>query len=257
MDLIDRYLAAIARRLPAAQGRRHRRRDSRRICNRDRGAGGGARPPARREGVGALIKEFGHPLVVAARYRPQQYLIGPDLSLLLVRADVVVAMFLRVAGVAASANVFGHAAESPARVSGGAGGRCSAMPPFGTVGIFAALERTGFPADHLRNGRPRNCPTRRLKARQAQASGASAFEVAVGVYFILWWCGLVPLPPIRNVKGLTLAPDPIWAAIWWPVLVLMVARLVYNLVQWLRPRWKAVRGVLRSAPRRRARACWR
>jgi hypothetical protein len=58
----------------------------------------------------------------------------------------------------------------------------------------------------------------------------------------------VPFPGYySNVKGLTLTPDPIWLALWWPVLALMVARLVYNIVQWLRPRWKLVRGVLSVA----------
>ena len=30
----------------------------------------------------------------------------------------------------------------------------------------------------------------------------------------------------------------------WPVAALLAARLVYNLVVWLRPRWKVVRGLL-------------
>src|SRR3569623_1476519 len=34
---------------------------------------------------------------------------------------------------------------------------------------------------------------------------------------------------------------------WWPILALMIARLAFNLVQWLRPRWKAVRIVLNLA----------
>jgi hypothetical protein len=28
---------------------------------------------------------------------------------------------------------------------------------------------------------------------------------------------------------------------WWPLLALMVARLVFNVMQWLRPRWMGVR----------------
>ena len=110
------------------------------------------------------------------------------------------------------------------------------------------IERTGFPADHLAHGA--RGTARRLKDKQPNAWGA-AFEVAVGVYFILWWCGLVPFPSLlRQREGADPLARSDLGRVWWPVLALMVARLVYNLVQWLRPRWKVVRACCRSAPRR-------
>jgi hypothetical protein len=248
MDLIDRYLAAIARRLPA-----HKATDivaeihddllSRQEAREDVLG----RPLERRE-VSALIKEMGHPLVVAAHYRPPQYLIGPDAFPFFVATLRIVAMFLAVAlaiGTAASVT-FGHESLVRALAQGVTGLLSSAMLTFGTVvAIFYALERTGFPADHLRQWQPERLPEAR--DRQPGAWGA-AFEVAVGLYVILWWCGFMPLPLLyTNVQGLTLTPDPFWMTLWWPVLALMVARLVYNLVQWLRPRWKVVRGALSIA----------
>jgi hypothetical protein len=157
----------------------------------------------------------------------------------------IVAMFLAVALAigAASAVVFGHVGIGRAIGQGVGSLTTSTMFAFGTVvAIFVVLERTGFPVDYLRKWRPEDLPE--VKDKQPNTWG-SAFEVAVGIYFILWWCGLVPFPTYYgNVKGLILSPDPIWAVIWWPVLALMVARLVYNLVQWLRPRWKVVQAVL-------------
>lgn len=248
MDLIDRYLAAIARRLPADKATDivaeiHDDLLSRQEARED----ALGRPLDRRE-VSALIKEMGHPLVVAAHYRPAQYLIGPDAFPFFVATLRIVAMFLAVAlaiGTAASVT-FGHEPLVRALAQGVTGLLSSAMLTFGTVvAIFYALERTGFPTDHLRRWRPEQLPEAR--DRQPGAWG-SAFEVAVGLYVILWWCGLAPLPLFyTNVKGLTLTPDPFWVALWWPVLALMVARLVYNLVQWLRPRWKVVRGALSIA----------
>lgn len=248
MDLIDRYLAAIARRLPAdkADDIVAEIRDDllTRIEAREDKAG---RPLDKSE-VSDLIKEMGHPLLVASRYRPQQYLVGPDAFPFFVATLRIVAMFLAVAFAvtAASRVVFGHAdvARAVAQALGDLVN--SAITGLGIVTvIFFVLERTGFPADHVAKWRPQELPE--VKDKQPSVWG-SAFEVAVGVYFILWWCGLVPFPGYySNVKGLTLTPDPIWAALWWPVLALMVARLICNVVQWLRPRWKMVRGVLSVA----------
>jgi hypothetical protein len=248
MDLIDRYLAAIARRLPAdkADDIVAEIRDDllTRIEAREDKAG---RPLDKSE-VSDLIKEMGHPLLVASRYRPQQYLVGPDAFPFFVATLRIVAMFLAVAFVvtAASRVVFGYAdvARAVAQALGDLVN--SAITGLGIVTvIFFVLERTGFPANHVAKWRPQELPE--VKDKQPSTWG-SAFEVAAGVYFILWWCGLVPFPGYySNVKGLTLTPDPIWAALWWPVLALMVARLVYNVVQWLRPRWKLVRGVLSIA----------
>jgi len=248
MDLIDRYLTAIARRLPADKATDivAEIQDDllSRIEAREEALG---RPLDRRE-VSALIKEMGHPLIVAARYRPAQYLIGPDAFPFFVATLRIVAMFMVLAlAVGAGANViFGHVPLARAFAQSLTGLLSSAMLTFGTVvAIFYALERGGFPADHLRKWRPEELPETRDK--QPGAWG-SAFEVAVGLYAILWWCGIAPLPILyTNVKGLTLVPDPIWTGLWWPVLALMVARLVYNVVQWLRPRWKMARGVLSVA----------
>ncbi|MES2043728.1 MAG: hypothetical protein V4475_07610 [Pseudomonadota bacterium] len=248
MDLIDRYLAAIARRLPTDKATDivaeiHDDLLSR-IEAREDALG---RPLDRRE-VSALIKDMGHPLIVAARYRPAQYLIGPDAFPFFLATLRIVAMFLVVAlAVGAAANVvFGHAPVVRAVAQSVTGLFSSAMLALGTVvAIFYALERGGFPADHLRKWRPEQLPETR--DRQPSTWG-SAFEVAVGLYAILWWCGLAPLPLLHtNVKGLTLTPDPFWVTLWWPVLALMVARLIYNLVQWLRPRWKVARGALSVA----------
>jgi hypothetical protein len=241
MDLIDRYLAAIARRLPAAKADDIVAEIRDDLLTRQEVREEALGRPLTRDEVSALIKDMGHPFVVASRYRPQQYLIGPDAFPFFVATLRIVAIFLALvfAVTAASSVVFGHADIAQAVGRAMSNLLSSAMLGFGTVAaIFYALERTGFPAEHLAKWRPQELPE--VKDKQPNAWG-SAFEVAIGVYFILWWCGVVPFPTYySNVKGLVLTPDPIWTALWWPVLALMVARLVYNVVQWLRPRWKMV-----------------
>jgi len=77
MDLVERYLAAIERGLPSAQAAdiKAELRDVllSRIEEQEERLG---RPLAREE-LEALLVEFGHPLVVSARYRKIQHLIGP------------------------------------------------------------------------------------------------------------------------------------------------------------------------------------
>jgi hypothetical protein len=248
MDLIDRYLAAIARRLPAAKADDIVAEIRDDLLTRQEAREDALGRPLDRKEIAALIKEVGHPLVVASRYRPRQYLIGPDAFPFFVATLRIAAIFLALAFAvtAASSVVFGHADIADALGRAMSNLFSSAMLAFGTVAaVFYALERTGFPAEHLDKWRPQDLPE--VKDKQPNVWG-SAFEVAIGVYFILWWCGLVPFPTYNgNVKGLILTPDPIWTTIWWPVLALMVARLVFNLIQWLRPRWKAVLAMLAVA----------
>src|SRR5689334_16169747 len=79
MELLDRYLAAIKKHLPA------KRRDdiaeelrANLLAEADDMQEKLGRP-LRPEEEEALIKHHGHPAVVAARYSSQQYLIGPKI----------------------------------------------------------------------------------------------------------------------------------------------------------------------------------
>ncbi|HEX3406116.1 MAG TPA: hypothetical protein VHS81_02665, partial [Caulobacteraceae bacterium] len=79
MDLIDRYLESVRLLLPLEQ-RDDIAAELRDILmtRREEKAEALGRDLTRQEDE-ALLKEFGHPLAVAGRYGPQQYLIGPEL----------------------------------------------------------------------------------------------------------------------------------------------------------------------------------
>lgn len=78
MNLLDRYLDALRWALPRAKSEDilAELRDvlMMRVEEREEALG----RPLTDEETSALLKDFGHPLLVAARYRPQQWLIGPD-----------------------------------------------------------------------------------------------------------------------------------------------------------------------------------
>lgn len=252
MDLLDRYLNAIRWNLPrgvSADDVVAELNDviASRIEDREEALG---RALTARE-ISALLRDFGHPLVVAARYGNQQWLIGPDLfpfywfSLKIVLA--ISGVILIVSGVADA--VFGGQSLVRGLAHGFGGAWWSLLGNAGLVTlIFAVIERTGWLTDHLQQWKPEHLPDLsdfKVKPKRAWESG---FEAAWGVAFILWWLGLFHLPIVyTNVQGLTLTPDPIWTNLWAPVLAMLVARLVFNLVQWLRPRWKTMRALLSIA----------
>jgi hypothetical protein len=67
------------------------------------------------------------------------------------------------------------------------------------------------------------------------------------VLFLLWYVDLIRLPDFAPGSSFRLEPAPIWTELFWPILALAAARLAYNLLVWLRPRWKVLRGLLGAA----------
>jgi hypothetical protein len=111
--------------------------------------------------------------------------------------------------------------------------------------IFAVLERTGWLTEYLEQWSPEELPDLKDFTVKPQSTWESVFEVVAGIVIILWWIGVIRIPfAYSDAKNLTLTPAPIWAEMWTPILALLVARLVFNLVKWLRPRWKVARAVL-------------
>jgi hypothetical protein len=106
--------------------------------------------------------------------------------------------------------------------------------------IFAALERADFPADHVRRWNPGQLPD---VGDEQPGPWKSAIEVALSVAFLLWWAGLFSLPIPTGGPDFRIEAAPVFAALYWPIFILAAARLVHNLIQWLRPRWRLVRSL--------------
>jgi hypothetical protein len=253
MDLLDNYLNAVRWNLPRAARADDiiaELRDviSSRIEDREESLD----RPLTRDEISVVLRDFGHPLVVAARYDTHQWLIGPDIfpfylfSLKVVLA--ICALILVIQGV--SGVLFGShdVIRALAHLTGG--GFWSLLGNAGLVTlIFAVIERTGWLTGYLKEWKPEDLPD--LKdfnlqgvAPKPKRGWESAFEVAAGIAFILWWAGLIHIPIMSNVPGMQIKLAPVWNTLWWPILILLVARLILNLVSWLRPRWRAIRAVM-------------
>jgi hypothetical protein len=247
MNLVDRYVASIRRNLPAdkAEDIAAELRDllASRIEDREAALG----RPLDADETKALLRSFGHPLVVAARYRKQQWLIGPDVfPFYLSVLRIVLAILALVFVVIAAVNLLFHGDHLLRAVGGALGGLwTSALINVAIVTIvFVVLERMGFPADHLRKWDPGQLPD--VKDKQP-GPWESAIEVALGIAFLLWWTGLVRLPFAAGGPSFRIEPAPIFTQLYWPILALVAARLVHSLIQGLRPRWWRLRLVVGAA----------
>jgi hypothetical protein len=244
MDLIDRYFAAVRRNLPAAKANDivAELRDD--FCSQEEAREAELGRSLTQEELSSLIREFGHPLVIASHYRRYQGLIGPEVFPFYLAVLRVV--LLAVAGVITIVGAVAIAAanQPPLQVLAQAFGNfiSSAFVSAAIVTlIFVILERTGFPAKHLAGWKPETLPA---LGEERPSQLESAIEVALALVLLLWWSGAVSLPLKPGGTDFRIDAAPIWAQLYWPILTLIVLRLVHNLVQWLRPRWKALRVML-------------
>jgi hypothetical protein len=226
MDLIDRYLDAVRLFLPRDQRDdiAAELRDVLLTRREEREALLG-RPLSRKEDE-AMLHDYGHPLIVAARYRPAQYLIGPELYPIYAFVLMIVA-----AAIALSAAITGVVAAS---VSGGepAHGLGAVLSVawtggFAAIGavtvIFAILQRTGASQRIALDWSIRDLP-RITRRRPRQPWFEHATGMAFLILFVFWWVGLirtgVPDIPLHTGGALHFAFAPALLGLYLPVLAL-------------------------------------
>lgn len=238
MELVERYLAAIARELPEAQ-RADITAELRDLLlsQIEEREGELGRPLDRGETEG-LLKAFGHPLTVAFRYRRIQRLIGPDVFPFYLRALKVflmlgVALHVIVMAVRLARGV------DPARAVIGLVDQLF----FGLVWIVGAVTLVFVLIDHAPGAkpfdrwRPRDLPPAYLK--RSKGLFDILFDTVVDIVFIAWWTGAVSFPYAGTGAAgpLEVGLTPVWDRYYWLILAAPVASLASNLLVILRPGW--------------------
>ena len=226
MDLIDRYLDAVRLFLP--RGQRDdiaaELRDVLMTRREEREAELG-RPLTRKEGE-ALLHDFGHPLMVAARYGRQQHLIGPELYPVYA---FVVAIVLASIGLAAAITGIVAATVTGGDLGHGFGAAMGvawsgAFTGIGAVTvIFALLQRTGASQRITVDWSVRDLP--RITRRRPRQPW---YEPVAGIVFLtlfaFWWVGLIrlwaPEIPLDTGGVLRFAFAPELQGLYLPVLAL-------------------------------------
>jgi hypothetical protein len=177
----------------------------------------------------ALLQRRGHPLWVASRYLPQQWLIGPAVlpvyrQVLRWSLGCLGAAFVALAVVSASL----RGASGPAALrSPGFWLWHGVVWAFACSGLltlmFAAIERwhagvkASDPWNPARAFDPPSSPNREAASQAMNARIGALFGIVAGSVFLAWWLGAwrVELPPELVVRA-----APIAQALWWPVLLM-------------------------------------
>lgn len=194
----------------------------------------------------AILKQCGHPLLVAARYQSEQVLIGqpfyPLYTFGLKLVQWVVFPLLLVVGALLAmfrAHPFVAMGESVWDAFVGA----IYMVGLLTV-VFMVLERLKVRLSFLDDWRPRDLPKLPEIPDQNLIPRADSFGAFVGCLgFLAWWTGLLHIPPTPKLVLVDALPE----AFFWPVLVLFAAEMVLHAVNLFLPWWTRKRAAVRVA----------
>jgi hypothetical protein len=232
MDLIDRYLDAVRLFLPRDQRDdiTAELRDVLLTRREDREAELG-RPLTRKEDE-AVLHDYGHPLIVAARYGKAQYLIGPEVYPIYA---FVVMIVLAAIGLSAVITGVVTAASGDAARALGATLDVAWSGGFASIGavtiVFAILQRTGASARIALDWSISDLP-RISRRRPRQPWFEHAAGMVFTILFVFWWVGLIrfgtPDIPLDSGGALHFAFAPALQGLYLPVLALAAGAIAVH-----------------------------
>lgn len=250
MDLLDRYLGVIAGQLSESQ-RADVTAELRdvllsQIEEKEEALG----RPLTRDELEALLKAFGHPLVVAGRYRTFNHLIGPEVFPFYWFSLKVILGFAAAIHVITSAVLLAVGGQM-----GGIGDLIGAvmrnlvpnmvMVVGWTTLAFVAIEYAGA-GRHLTRWRLRDLPPPHAKVRKSRAELVVA--LSLGLVMFLWWAGLADFDNVgpfhRADAPVRITGAPIWTELHAAILVFLGAGVVVAAFDLARPNLNRMNAVL-------------
>jgi hypothetical protein len=246
MELIDRYLQAVKPMLPRKQQDDVIRELNDEILSRvEEKENALGRPLNEGEQV-ALLKQMGHPMLVASRYRSSRYLINPTIFaiywmvLRLILAVVFVAMAVAAVSVAAAGQGLGQALRIILRYP------LAALSVFAWVTtVFVILDIVQVKFDFFGKWDPRTLP-KLSKKKPRHSMIESVVGLMLGAIFGVWW--LVGLKHQFWIFGPGVAVirfGPVWQTIYPIFVVMVVFSIIRSSVDVARPGWERGRAWFR------------
>ena len=198
-----------------------------------------------------LLKQRGRPMLVAEKYLPQRWLIGPvlfpaywfvlRLALLCYLAPLVAvwigllafnpgyrARHLEFAMIGDIWFLLYHAMVSVMVI---------------TI-IFAALDRGKDKAWLTRDWSPRKLP--RVKNNQRILRVNSGFELILGLIFGFWWLKILWTLGLFDAGGIKITISPGWHKFFWMFLPLWILSSGFSILNLIRPYWTRARRGMRA-----------
>jgi hypothetical protein len=246
VELIDRYLQSVKMALPKAQQNDVIGELTDEILSQveEKEAALG-RPLSEDEQV-ALLKQLGHPLLLAGRYRKQRYLIDPSIFAIywMVLRLALVAVFLAMAVAAVAVAATGRGLASALGIL--------LRYPFAALSVFAwvtlvfvALDVVQAKFGFFSKWDPRTLP--KLTKREPKHSMTESIAALVlGAIFGVWWLvGLKHQFLIFGPGVFVLHFGPVWQTLYPLFVVLVIADMAHHTVNIVRPAWEKGRVAIR------------
>jgi hypothetical protein len=248
VELIDRYLNAVRFWLPRKQAAdvvAELSADLRGEVEEREQALGRALTVAEQE---AILSRWGHPMLVAGRYQPQEFLVGPTLLpayrfvLKLLALVYVLPWFLAWIWFAAFDPAWRQA--HPDLVDSLQPLFFNALFLFAlTTALFGMTERAQRRNRTLETWTPRQLvASHAVKDWRAISPVSSMIDLGIQLAVLAWWVSLVRAPAsfdLENAIRVTWAP--LQSGFYWAIVALMSASIGLSCANLLRPRWTSGR----------------
>jgi len=201
--------------------------------------------------IEAILKERGRPLLVANRYQPQEYLIGPVLFPIYSFVLKIVALCYLLPWVIVWVSLLSF---SPAYRAGHSNWAMSALAgwsslwvvtvlAFGAVTlVFTVLEQVQAKSHFLEKWNPRKLPAVRDPNRIQRSTSIAEL---VGNFVMISWISYLSSRTILIGTEIRVSLSPAWTYFFWGFLLLGVFNLALAGVNLMRPYWTGLRASLR------------
>ena len=269
MELLDRYLQAVKKHLPVQRQDDILAELRANLESQLEDKEGELGRPLTSSEAEAWLKQLGAPMQVAARYKPQQYLIGPGLFpmysfVLRLAALWGMAIYAIVSAVQLAVHVSAHTAttEDVAKAFAESLAQALVQAPFTLLGIatwvtliFAALEfsvsrgmvKLPAGAPMQPDWRPSDLPPVEVDVTHGKRPRTYAHAVAevIGGFILLAWLLLFPWHPfllfgpgVYAIRALPYTLAPIWWTFYWCSVAVNVIELAWRCADLIRNRYQ-------------------
>jgi hypothetical protein len=238
MELIDRYLQSVKSALPKRQQEDVVRELTDEVLSRVEERENALGRPLTEDEQVALLKQLGHPWLLASRYRKQRYLIDPSIFaiywivLRLILVVVFFAMTIGAVSLAATGQGFGPALrilwEYP----------MAAIKVFAWVTlVFVVLDIVQAKLNFFEKWDPRSLPKLSKKHKCASARDSIAAMVAASVFGVWWLVALKHQFWLFGPAANFIQLGPVFQTIFPLYVVMVVVDVLRHAVVLVRPGW--------------------
>ena len=203
--------------------------------------------------IEGILKQRGRPVLVANRFLPQQYLIGPVLFPIYTFVLRIVALCYLLPWVLVWIGIMTYSPTYRIQHGGWLGGIGQAwgglwITAFIVIGVvtvvFAVLEQVQAKSRFLENWNPRKLPPVR-NPNQIPRSASIIEIVANSVFGVWWWVAYMSSPLILNRPEIRILLSPTWRYFFWGILCVTLVNIALSAANLNRPYWTVRRAMVR------------